>query len=289
MKGYNKTLLCLFIALIAVSCSTSHLCLNKNPLKKLQVPSGKVLVVLAHQDDELFILSRLKLHSDLTDSIYIVWTASSHQKSKKYAEKRIQESLKGTRKLGVPRENCRFFLYKDGKTHLSMHKIITKLKQIISKCSPSCIYVNAYEGGHIDHDVANYSTVKALDELNYKCKVYEFPIYSGYKLRPFLPFRMRSFPPNLGTKCRRLSEEEYKFVLDYWEIFKSQHFPFGLYVSIFFGKRKTYGIEYLRSLPHYDYLKPPPGYNSVAYKNFLWPLSYSDFKNAVLKNKDMTH
>ncbi len=182
MKGWTKTVLPVFLALLAASCASSHVCLNNNPLNELQSPLGKILVVLAHQDDELFILSRLKQHLKLNDSIYFVWTASSHQKSKKYADKRIQESLKGIRKLGIPRENCKFLLFQDGKTHLKMHQIISELKQIISDYSPDCIYVNAYEGGHIDHDVANYSTVKVLEELNLNCTVYEFPVYSGYKL-----------------------------------------------------------------------------------------------------------
>ena len=283
-----KRILSLIMFLFFVSCASSHICLKNKPLERLQAPMGKVLVVVAHQDDELFILSRLKQHLELKDTIFIVWTTASFQKGKKYADRRIKESLEGIKRLGIPRENCKFLLFQDGKTHLKMNKIIVKLKQFISKHSPDCIYVHAYEGGHIDHDVAHYSTVKALEELDLKSTVYEFPVYSAYKLSKIFPFKMRNFPPNLGTQCRKLSEQEYDFVLKYRQIFKSQRFPFGFYVSLFPGKKRTYGIEYLRTLPQYDYLKIPPGYQ-IAYKRFLWGTNFDDFKNAVLKNQKNTH
>ncbi len=242
--------------------------------------SKKALFVVAHQDDEVFIVSRINKHLSEGDRIFVIWTAASYQKGETFKNTRIQESKTLMKKLAIPEDQFDFLMYPDGSTHLHIPNLIADLKQRIQFIQPDTVYIPAYEGGHIDHDTAHYCVVQAIRQLNSSIEIYEFPEYSGYGTPlGLLPLRMRRYPETLKTQCRTLSQEEYHLVLDCWKIFKSQHFPLDLYITLSAGKNLTFGREYIRPLPEYNYLEIPPT-QKVAYEKYL-DVNYSDFKQAV--------
>lgn len=87
-----------------------------------------------------------------------------------------------------------FLDYPDTKTNLYVNEIISRLDSLISKFKPKTIYVPAYGGGNIDHDIANYCVAQLQNKF---AKIYEFPLYSAYKII-LLPFKHRNFPKTPG-------------------------------------------------------------------------------------------
>lgn len=257
---------------------------NANPVDSTNVnfniSSKKSLFVVAHQDDEVFIVSRIRKHLTEGDQVFVLWTAASYQKGEGFKETRLRESKILMEKLKIPESQLYFLMYPDGSTHQHIGDIVADLTVKIREIDPDLIYIPAYEGGHIDHDTAHYCTVEAVHQLSSLAEIYEFPEYSGYATPlGLLPLRMRQYPETLGTECRTLSDEEYHFVLDCWKIFKSQHFPLNLLIKLSTGKRLTFGIEYTRRLPRYDYQELPPT-EKIAYERYL-DSSYEDFKLGI--------
>jgi LmbE family N-acetylglucosaminyl deacetylase len=241
--------------------------------------SGKVLLVVAHQDDEAFIVSRLHQHLKENDTIRIVWTAQSSQLSKEYSEMRKIESIKAMSLLGIDSSCCVFLNYVDGETHNVLQKILDTLQIIISEYKPSTIYIPAFEGGHIDHDIVNFAVATIVKKMNDKPHVIEFPLYSAYSTGGILPYKMRSYPAEALTFVRLVTDKEFNIVIKVWEVYQSQKFPFEVYMDIVDGREKVFGYEYLRILGQYDYEKRPWNQN-IAYERFL-PVKFDEFVKAI--------
>jgi hypothetical protein len=271
----------IFTLVILISaCASSRpslQCVVDHPIP--QIKNGNVLVVVAHQDDEVFIVTRLRQHILSGDSIYLLWTAASYQGDSEYAETRVTESLHAMERLGVKSSNCSFLKFPDGQTHKHVKEIIHRISILINDVRPKTIYVPAFEGGHIDHDIANFAVAKAINDLDYTVEIYEFPLYSAYNTPRILPFTMRSFPSTLSTECRVLDDVGYQFVLDFWNQYPSQHFPLGWYLAIRPGQFRTFGIEYLRPMKWHNYLQTPSE-GAVGYERFL-KVKFQDFREAV--------
>jgi LmbE family N-acetylglucosaminyl deacetylase len=240
----------------------------------------RVLLVVAHQDDDAFIESKIRRHVTARDSVYVVWTAYSDLPDTGYGNRRLLEAASAMKYLGIPEERYFFYMYPDGETEFHLHQIISRLEDLVARIRPTTVYVPAFECGHIDHDIAHVAAVIALRKIRLSCRVLEFPIYSARDVFPLFPFRFRSYPPTLLTTRRVLPQNEYADVLRYWRIYKSQQFPIDWYMCITVGHETTFGTEYVRDLPQYNYLCEPNG-GPAAYERFLRGVSFSDFARAV--------
>jgi len=263
---------------VLVGCSRSPNLMNSYDDYPFVLPSGKVLLVVAHQDDEVFITSRIKRHLEFNDSVYIVWTAASYQKDDEYKNTRLRESENFLDFIKLKKQNTFNFLYPDGYVYKHLDSLIEKLTIVVKEIQPSIVYIQAFEGGHIDHDVSHFATVIALKENNSNAKIYEFPEYSSINTPFFLPFKMRELSNNYKTYVRKLYKEEKEFVYKAWDIFESQHFPLHYYIWLVSGLDKTFAYEYIRVLPKYDYTKRHSF--GVAYEFYL-ESDFNDFKKAI--------
>ncbi len=247
----------------------------------------RVLLVVAHQDDDVFIVSRIKRHLEAGAEVWVVWTASSEPFGEEYAERRVEEARQAAGLLGIPRSNLYFLRYPDGATHRALLEIITELRAVIAGVGPDIVYVPAYEMGHIDHDIAHFAAVRTTRDLDLDCRLVEFPIYSAFQTGWPFPFRLRRYPKSLETQVRALAEDEYGFVVQYWGVYASQKSRFGLYMSFISSKRSVLGAEFTRDVPAYDY-EAPPFDARAAYEKFLNDVTFGDFVAAVgrLKSGD---
>lgn len=256
------------------SCSASRI--EISPAADRKVDSGNVLCVFAHQDDDAFIVSRLKSHSDSGDSIKVVYTVFYSHKRERYSQKRVSESKAALRTINV---NSEIFLdYPDTKTFLYVNEIISRLDSVITQFKPKIIYVPAYEGGNIDHDVANFCVAHFR---NKGIRIIEFPLYSAYKTI-LIPFLHRNFPKTLGTEVFPLNKSQYSFVKDYWDNYHSQRLRFEVYLRLASSFKHVFGYEYVRDLPQYNYHELPPT-RKIAYKRYT-KARFSDFENGINRN-----
>lgn len=282
----NKTLISFFL-LGLISLFELSACLPKdifthceNNYPKLDSVKEKILLIIAHQDDDAFIVTRIKDHLDKGDQVMVDWVAKSYQGGEDYGNMRIKEAKRAMNMLGIDSLHYNFLNFPDSKTYKFIPQIIRKLKVIIQNYQPNVIYVEAYEMGNIDHDVSHFSTVQSVKELNYKCLIYEFPQYSAYDIPNFLPFELRKYPDSITTFCRKLTIHERNFVMAYWKIYKSQDFPFLYYMFLLGQEDLIFKYEYLRPLLNYDYTKKPFG-ASEAYKRYIQGLKFVDFQRGV--------
>jgi len=234
---------------------------------------SSVLCVCAHQDDDAFIASRLWTHRCQGDKVRIVFTSSSIHKGIDYKNQRISESRNALNLIGIGEVD--FLDYPDGMTYQFIGSIIRDVQRIISEINPSVIYLPAYEGGHIDHDVVNFCVAQAA--ANSQAELMEFPMYSGYN-KGILPFRLRSYPPETPALVTRLSANDFLLIRNYWKCYPSQYYRFLMYVHLTSGFRKAFGFEYLRHLPPHDYLMPPIA--GAAYEKYL-KVTFNEFRNGV--------
>ncbi len=261
----------IFQMVIFCSCATRKTVTT--PITSRNLDRGNVLCVFAHQDDDAFIISRLKSHSDSGDSIKVVYTVFYSHRRERYSQKRVSESKSALQTINV---NSEVFLgYPDTKTFLYVNEIILRLDSVISRFKPKVIYVPAYEGGNIDHDIANYC---AAQFRNKGIKIIEFPLYSAYKTI-LIPFLHRNYPETLGTIVYPLDKSQYNFVKDYWGYYHSQKLRFEVYLRLASSFKHVFGYEYVRELPQYNYFQLPPTKN-IAYKRYT-KAKFSDFENGI--------
>ncbi len=270
----------LLVSAFAAGCSGTCQIQASTPQAPAAGNGAKVLLVVAHQDDDAFIVSRLRRHVLAGDSVFVLWTAYTTFPDTGAGNTRIREAQEAMALLGVPSSCYSFLRFPDGETDLYACAIARRIRDLVLRIRPAVVYVPAFEGGHIDHDIAHVATVFALKDARWECTVREFPIYSAFHFVPFLPFVFRNLPDTPATDCRDLSGEEYRFVLRYWATYRSQQFPLDPFMTLLPGHRTVFGREYLRDVPAYDYLKEPGG-GPVAYGRFLRDVSFADFQHAV--------
>lgn len=107
--------------------------------------------VLAHQDDDVFISSKIRQIYQEGKKVILIWLTG--------VQKREKEAREAMKLIGVPESNLYFLGYKCFDSHNHVREIVEKISIIFRKEKPKEVYTLAYEGGHIDHDIANFVSV----------------------------------------------------------------------------------------------------------------------------------
>lgn len=141
----------------------------------------KILIIAPHPDDELIgcggrIIKALKKK----EKIKIVYLTSGAIKSepRRKAELRKRAVTKIAMSLDIKKSSLLFLNYYERSLteKVNISGLYKKLQKIVKNYNPDEIYVPAYEGGHIDHDIANFITSKLKNEF----KIYEYQMYNNY-------------------------------------------------------------------------------------------------------------
>ena len=211
----------------------------------------KYLFIVPHPDDEIvgccIILKRLLLKKHKV-YVFFVTNGVLSEKSlwlwekKKYETKlalRKNEANESLMTLGI-----KDFCFQNIPTRTLKNKIedtYTKIKNLISSKKIDILFCPAYEGGHQDHDVANFICSK----FKKICKVYEYSEYNYFNKS----INCNTFPTIIGNHTNiKLSENEIKFKEKCLKIYKSEKGNLS-YIKIL---KESY-----RKIVDYNYLKPP--------------------------------
>jgi LmbE family N-acetylglucosaminyl deacetylase len=147
---------------------------------------GKVLVLVAHPDDETIACSGLLQRATKALVVFAVDGAPPHYgfekkfgSLQKYSAIRFQEV---ERVLAfIPHCSSRRLARPDGASFVDQHLFqdlpaaFTCLLQFTRAFSPDFIVSHAFEGGHIDHDACHVLAQHAAHALGVRCL--EFPLY----------------------------------------------------------------------------------------------------------------
>lgn len=247
------------------------------------------MVFAPHPDDEVIgaggiIIQTMKNGGDVR-VVYLTTGISSSNKNPEQIAIREKEAVSTMKLAGVNENKLIFLRCSNGDlTKISIcNKCIKKISQIIRADVPDYIFIPAYEGGHIDHDMTNFILYKTLTALKLnRMQIFEYAEYTSYlkidintmkrvlrrfcKCIPFVNFR---FPNNFIPHNRlshipafqlKMSDEELNLKLELLKQYSSQN-PTDLIFWHGFPDR-------FRKFYPYDYTKLP--YNRGALEKIVY-------------------
>ena len=255
-------------------------------IEECQKELHKVLVLLAHFDDEVFLTPFLDSKDSLDNQFLFIYLTDSAGKNGKFDPiKRLSESVKFFEGIGIHYEIAPLGIennFEDGSLHTHLETAAAEVVKYLTKAkfNPSMIYSLKYEGGHQDHDsVGLLATTIACSR---SIELLHFPTYrahsrlkNGFTLSP-----IKSSPdPEVFFK---LSSKTLIRLLGIPVVFSSQWKTWvGLYIPILLKANRGY---FFKGWPAYkpsinDYASPP--YNKSILYERRNSLTYSGWRKFV--------
>jgi N-acetylglucosamine malate deacetylase 1 len=149
-----------------------------------------VIVFCAHSDDHILgaggtMAKYAKQGKEVKTVIFSYGELASPilLKDKHSIERRVKEAQRADKIIGG--SGVIFFGLSDGKVAHEIYEkdIITKMINLIKEIKPKKIFTHNIDDPHPDHRAIRKTLIEVLYEMNYKCDVYSFPIYTPFKLR----------------------------------------------------------------------------------------------------------
>jgi len=165
-----------------------------------------VLVLLAHQDDEVGIFSRIRHEIAAGNRVWCVYLTDGAKDVP--ATVRDAESLTVLRGLRIPTERVAFLRDAQGRIgdgtlmlHLARARTALGVWVAGTQAHFSRIYTIDWEGGHADHDACHLVALAVARDLTIS-DIWTFSLYNAYR-RPRGFFSVLSFVPAAQPVVRR--------------------------------------------------------------------------------------
>lgn len=126
---------------------------------------------MAHSDDEFGIYGRLLQVRDQGAEIWCVWTIGGNAV-------RNTESTRALADGGLPEDRLRFLNVGGLRTAESLEKAVNEISGFLAAHPCDELYVPAFEGGHVQHDLTQFAAVQSVHRTGATCRVYEYPLYN---------------------------------------------------------------------------------------------------------------
>jgi len=261
----------------------------------------KILIIAPHPDDELVGCGGVYLQNarrgNHVEVIYLTSGAKRGEKLKSNLRK--QAVIHIASDLGVKKDRLHFYDFAELSDLLDVKKlgiIQKKLIEDIKKIKPNEIFVTAYEGGHIDHDIANFLVDCCRSNIRGKksfrnIKYFEYEVYNNYlnwslfsfikileiilreivkrTTKNYFYWDRSRFPPVKGFQPIRLSMSS-KLLKEKLKMFDK----YRMLAEKPLEKRKPRKLlrpykerDLIRNMPIHNYMKEP-------HKRFILPLGY---------------
>jgi LmbE family N-acetylglucosaminyl deacetylase len=249
-----------------------------------KLPKSRTLFLFAHPDDEVFISGLMMTLLENNVEILCVWATSGDFFGG--GEKREAENLAVIQILNLPMSQRKLLRIPDLGLIKDLHKYSDQIASLIKDFHPTSIFVNAYEGGHPDHDCVNFLAYEGRFRSGLNPKIYEFPLYNGNGKFIHWWWQINSFP----------NEENQTF-----------HFPINKkYLERKYAIMRAYGSQWMYMIParlvspewrlmgigelyrlcpdKRDHSLPPHPrkLNYERWFNYFMHTSFYDYKQAVL-------
>ena len=256
----------------------------------------RAIIIVPHQDDEMFIFHRLRALIGQDVEVHVAWVtdgAAHDQELRRDIAIRLffpilvrsdndtirhvreQESTRLMQHLGIAPERLTFLAHPSGRIQKCFHALVDDLQQICADLKPQQIYTVAFDHSHFEHDACNAAVTLAAPR---QATLYEFPVLS---LTHGLG-RYRWLAPYPGATTRRTPfsrrEEQLRLRL-FRQVFRSQWSVALLeqLSSLLPSHYRSLGEPY-RIMPAYDYSRPAPG---LLPRYVPKSLTFEDFRQMV--------
>jgi len=189
-------------------------------IKHLENESTDVLVIAAHQDDDILGLgATLYRHCLKGDKIKVVFITNgtagageswhlNFDKSVTKGNLRFREAIQALALINVPKENIHCLGFPDGGTQRYLKEISNDISRLLEVSKPHKVYVHCIEGGHIDHDLTSFVVKSVCRKINYT-NLFEWPEYNPEQPigTPNIMFLPSTFNGNTETIINITDEE----------------------------------------------------------------------------------
>jgi LmbE family N-acetylglucosaminyl deacetylase len=165
----------------------------------------KILFLLAHQDDEVFIAPRISYELSRGALPFFIYLTNGMPAGASTNE-RDNESRVCLMRLGVEEEQIIFLgtesRIPDGHLVNHLEQCFWSLVEKTKNHAFAEIYTPAWEGGHQDHDAAFLIGLALARRLGLENNLWQFYLYNGFKTRGRF-FRVFHPLPNTGERRQR--------------------------------------------------------------------------------------
>ncbi len=125
--------------------------------------------------------------------------------------------------IGVPAKRRHLLRLPDGRLMDFLAEGIKVIGVLLDRVRPDHVFTTAFEGGHADHDSANFLVAEALRRRASNTTLYEFPCYNSSGGQETRGLRTNGFPPGSeGVAVHRISSEAAKRKRAMLEAYASQ-------------------------------------------------------------------
>jgi LmbE family N-acetylglucosaminyl deacetylase len=246
----------------------------------LTAPGDRILIVVAHPDDETLGATVRMSRAD-SSQVFILHTTDGSPRdgadaralgfadAAAYARARRSELLAALREVGIAESHCTSLGVPDKESFRYAAQIVAELRRVVARIQPDVILTCAYEGGHPDHDTCAACVAALRRELPWLAAE-EFPLYHAGPEGQMVTGRFLSDP---ASKVFALQPDEAERELKrrMLALFVTQQ-PVLRHFSV--------GPELFRAAIEYDFSRPPhPG--PLLYETWNWGLSWADWRASI--------
>jgi LmbE family N-acetylglucosaminyl deacetylase len=223
-------------------------------------PASPVLVLAAHEDDELAMVARIHRRISQGHPVHVAWSTDNTflgDSSVRQAEARCAMGA-----LDIPTSQLHFVgadLHLDSWASIlaALPSVARSVDQLLREIAPGEIYVVSWEGGNLEHDATNLALAAALTSSGSKATVYEFPLYNqGSKHFPWFQVLRFAGPEDHETYSDVPTWDEWRRFGRALHCYQTQS---GIWWSVLADanlRLLSEGFAF-RSLPTHDFTRPP--------------------------------
>ena len=216
-----------------------------------ELPVWRALFVMAHPDDEFGVYGRTLQLRDQGTEIWCVWTIGGNVG-------RDTEATRAMAEAGIPESHLRFLKVGGLRTAESLRQVVHAISGFLAAHPCDEIYVPAFEGGHVQHDLTQFAVVQAVRRGKASGHVYEYPLYNlaGGRINLF-----RLTPGTTPVSGITLDPRRVAFIRGLTRYYSSQRHimeGFRLFMPYSWQSQPRW-----REVPARDYTVPP-------YRGLLW-------------------
>ncbi len=266
-------------------------------------PQKKILVFVAHQDDESCglggtLMKNAREGSEIRIVLFTDGSPKEYDKDREWTELRNRELLSALALGNITEESLIFLNFDDLGFIFDLGAggtvdLVENVTSLINDWGPDEIYVHAYEHGHLDHDSVNFIVAKAFhrSKVRGKVRIYEFLQYNVFSRDNPIPgdidvinntryslIRVNMTDAEMGLKKEMVSRYVSQDVGGICDLERDTvNLSRECYDSVVGHYFK--GPDLIRELPPYDYQRSPCINDSCRYTFSIGDQRWSDFYN----------
>lgn len=245
------------------------------------------LFLFAHPDDDAFICGTIKMLLDRGADIHAAWLTSGDFFGQ--GKRRESELAVATSCLGMEASHIHLLRVPDLGLVPEMERAAELVTDLMAHVRPDVVFVDAYEGGHPDHDSANFLAYEARIRTGIAADLLEFPLYNGSGPAHHWWWRINRFPSG-GPKVLHNPLDEPAIACKYriMKVYSSQWmYMIPARLASPRSRLLREGEPYRTCPDDRDHtLRPHPGViNYERWFNFFMKTSFDDFRDAVMRTR----